>query len=446
MNDFDVIVVGTGVAGQTAASELAEAGLRVAAADRREFGGTCSLRGCEPKKTLYVAARAVESVRALSASGASGEADIDWPALMAFKRSFTHPKPDQIESWLIDSGVTTLHGEARFVSPAVMLVGEQEYSAEHFVLATGARPVRLGVPGEELVLDSESFMDLDALPDRLVFIGGGFISFEFAHIAAAAGAQVTIVHRSARVLREFDPDLARMLADSYRRSGIEVITEAPVTEVRRGAGGASLEVVCGSGWVLACDAVVHGAGREPDLDDLRLDAAGVQYGRRGIEVDESMAAAGNSRVCAVGDAAALGAPLTPVAIAQARVAVRNIIEPGSAAFSPAVTPSVCFAGPPIASAGVSEADARARGLDVEVKLVDSTAWMSSRRVGAPVSGAKTIVERSTGTVLGAQLLGPGADEVINVLALAIERGATSDELKAMIWAYPTGGSDLVYLF
>ena len=446
MSDFDVIVVGTGVAGQTAASELAEAGLRVAVAERREYGGTCSLRGCEPKKTLYAAARAVESVRALAASGASGEVCIDWPALIAFKRSFTHPKPAEIESWLSDAGVTTLHGEARFVSPDALRIGDEEHSAEHFVLATGARPVTLGIPGEALVLDSEAFMELDSLPKRIVFIGGGFISFEFAHIAAAAGAEVAIVHRSAGVLREFDPDLARMLADSYRRSGIEVITEAPVTEVRRGADGVSLEVECGSGRVLACDAVVHGAGREPDLDRLQLDAAGVRHGRHGVEVDDRMAAAGSSRVYAVGDAAALGAPLTPVAISQARVAVRNIIEPESAVFSPAATASVCFSWPPIASAGLGEEDARTRGLDVEVKLVDGTDWASSRRVGAPVAGAKTIIERSTGRVLGAHLLSPGADEVINVLALAIERGATADELKAMIWSYPTGGSEIVYLF
>ena len=446
MNDFDVIVVGTGVAGQTAASELAEAGLRVAVADRREFGGTCALRGCEPKKTPYAAARAVESVRALAATGAAGDVSVDWRSLIEFKRSFTHPKPAEIESWLRNANVTILHGEARFVSPEAMRVGDEEYSAGHFVLATGARPVTLGIPGEALVLDSEAFMELDSLPRRLVFIGGGFISFEFAHIAAAAGAEVTIVHRGARVLREFDTDLARMLADSYRRRGIDVITEAPVTEVRRRDDAVSLEVDHGEGRVLACDAVVHGAGREPDLDDLRLDAAGVRYGRHGVEVDERMVAAGNSRVYAVGDAAALGAPLTPVAIAQARVAVRNIVEPESAVFSSPMTASVCFAGPPIASAGVSEADARTQGLDIEVKLVDSTDWASFRRVGAPVAGAKTIVKRSTGRVLGAHLLGPGADEVINLLALAIERGATADELKAMIWAYPTGGSELVYLF
>lgn len=446
MSDFDVIVVGTGVAGQTAASELAEAGLNVAVADRRAFGGTCSLRGCEPKKTLYAAARAVESVRALSASGASGDVGVDWRALIEFKRSFTHPKPAEIEEWLRSAGVTTLHGEARFVSPEAMLIGEKEYTADKFVLATGARPAALGIPGEEIVLDSEAFMELESLPRRLVFIGGGFISFEFAHIAAAAGAWVTIVHRGTRVLREFDADLVRLLADAYRLSGIEVLTDAPVTEVRQCDDGASLQVECGRGQLLACDAVIHGAGREPDLEDLQLDAAGVRYGRRGVEVDDRMTAVGNPRVYAVGDAADSAAPLTPVAIAQARVAVRNIVDPESAVFSPPVTPSVCFAHPPIASVGLSEFDARTQGLDVEVKLADRTGWASSRRVGAPVSGAKTIVESSTGRVLGAHLLGPEADEVINVLSLAIARGVTVEELKAMLWAYPTGGSEIVYLF
>jgi glutathione reductase (NADPH) len=151
-------------------------------------------------------------------------------------------------------------------------------------------------------------------------------------------------------------------------------------------------------------------------------------------------------VFAAGDAAALGAPLTPVGIAQARIARANILEPGSATFAPAAVPSVAFSDPPLASVGLTEAEAKTQGLDVEVKFTDTSMWASSRRTGVSVSGTKTIVERNTGKILGAHLLGHNADEVINVLAAAIAAGLTASDVKSAIWAYPTGGSEVVYMF
>ena len=444
MSDFDVIVVGTGVAGQTAASELAEAGMRVAVADGREYGGTCALRGCEPKKVLFTAAEVVERAARQAGHGVDGDVRIDWSDLLAFTRSFTQPKPAAIEEWFGSLGITMLRGDARFLSPDTVRVGDREFTATHFVVATGAIPRPLAIPGAELVIDSEALMELQSVPRRVVFIGGGYISFEFAHILAAAGAQVTIAHGNGRVLNGFDHDLSDRLVEAYRTRGIEIRTGAPVNGVYPGDSG-GLDVVFEGGTALECDVVVHGAGRVPDIEQLGLDAAGVRHGPRGVEVDERMAATGNPRVYAAGDAADLGAPLTPVAIAQARVAVRNIVEPESAVFSSPVTASVCFSDPPLASVGLSEEEARKAGMDVEVKLTDSTDWASSRRVGASVAGAKTIVERGTGLVLGAHLLGHHAEEVINVFALAVARGVTADELKAMLWAYPTGGSEIAYL-
>lgn len=443
MKDFDVIVVGTGVAGQTAAGELASAGKRVAVVDKREFGGTCALRGCEPKKVLYAAAEAVERAHGQAASGVSGTVSVDWPALIAFKRTFTDAMSPRIEKTLVDGGATALHGNARFTSPDTIEVNGASYSAERFVLTTGALPIQLGIPGEELVWDSERFMASETLGRWVVFIGGGYISFEFAHIAAAAGAKVTILHRSARVLKEFDSDLAEMLARSYRDAGIDVRTDAPVSAVRKTDAG--LQVVLGGGTAVECDMVVHGAGRAPDLVGLDLEAGNVAYGRRGIEVDTSMRSVTNPRVFAAGDAAALGAPLTTVGIAQARVALANILEPGSAVFSPKAVPSVVFSDPPLSSVGLTEAQANAQGLDVEVKLTDTSNWASSRRVGVRISGAKTIVERGTGRIVGAHLLGHGAEEVVNIFATAMIAGLTADDLKSAIWAYPTDGYNVVYL-
>ena len=207
----------------------------------------------------------------------------------------------------------------------------------------------------------------------------------------------------------------------------------------------SLSVELADGGEIVCDAVFHAAGRVPDLDALDLPAAGITRGRRGVVVDRTMRSVSNSRVFAVGDAADMGAPLTPPGIAQARVAARNIVEPGSATYDPAVTVSVAFANPPLATVGLGEAEAREAGFDAEAKFTDMTAWDSSRRAGARVAAAKVVLERGSGRILGAHLLGPSAYEVINVFALAIAHGLTRDDLAAMEWSYPTGGWEIVYL-
>jgi glutathione reductase (NADPH) len=442
MSDFDIIVIGTGVAGQTVAEALATGGRRVAIVDRREYGGTCTLRGCEPKKVLVSAAEVLERARAQAGNGPSGDLHLDWPALIAFKRTFTDPAPQSVEDYLKSVGVETLHGQARFAGPASLTVDDAAYSAEHIVVATGARPAPLGLEGEDLVSTSEDFMAAERLGERVVFIGGGYISMEFAHVAAAAGSSVTICHRGARVLGGFDPDLAGMLADSYRKAGIDVRTDAPVRSVVKAAG--AFEVVLQDGTRIPADMVVHGAGRVPDLEALDLAAAGVAFGRRGVEVDRALRSVSNPHVWAAGDAADRGLPLTPVGTIEGRVLARNILGE-VAVYDPAVTPSVVFSDPPLAMVGLTEAQAAERGLDVQGSLVDRTQWASSRRVGDPVAGAKVLVDKATQRIVGAHLLGHHADEVINVFATAMVAGLTTTDLKALPWAYPTGGWEIGYL-
>ncbi len=262
-------------------------------------------------------------------------------------------------------------------------------------------------------------------------------------MAAMAGAQVTIVHRGEQVLAGFDPQLADMLASGYRDSGIDVRINAPVAGVEDR--GDARVVVLGDGSRIACDTVVHGAGRVPDLDALDLDAGAVRFSGRGVEVDEHMRSVSNPRVWAAGDAAAAGAPLTPVGIAQARVIVRGILGDEGARFAPPVVPSVVFSSPPLAAVGLTEPQAAEQGLDVEVKFSDTSGWVSSRRMGVSVGGAKVLVERHTGRIVGAHLLGPHADEMVNVFTAAIVGGLTVHQIRSTLWAYPTSSSEIVYL-
>jgi glutathione reductase (NADPH) len=443
MPHFQLIIIGTGVAGRTAAQEAAREGLRTAVIDRRPFGGTCALRGCEPKKILAAAAEVPLRIHGQRGHGVIGEARLDWPELIAFKRRFTDDLPAQFEQSMRDAGQTVVHGTARFTTPCAIDVDGTEYTADAFLLATGARPMDLGIPGDVLLIDSERFMELPTLPERIVFVGGGFISFEFAGIAAAAGAKPVILHRSAHPLKGFDPDLVGTLIEQYAEWGIEVRVDAPVSGIRREGEGFVVDTTDGAS--VACDLVVHGAGRVPDFDGLGLSAGNIAFGPGGIEVNSDMRSVTNHHVWAAGDAAASGPPLSPVGVEQARVAMHNIVEPHSAVWDPPVVPSCVFSQPPLASVGLSERAVVQDGLDVAIKLTDTSGWLSSQRVGLTHTGAKTIVDRSTGRILGAHILGHNAEEVANVFALAIAEHLTADELKSMLWAYPTASSEVVYL-
>ncbi|MGH6989708.1 MAG: FAD-dependent oxidoreductase, partial [Stellaceae bacterium] len=219
---YDLIVIGSGTAAQTAIARVRDAGWRVAVLDHRPFGGTCALRGCDPKKMLVSGEDAVDAARRMRGHGVDGEARIDWPALMAFKRGFTDPIPERQAQNYGERGIDAFRGLARFIDPATVAVDGRALRARHFLIATGARPVPLGIPGEEFVVTSDDFLELDRLPRRLVLIGGGYVAAEFSHLAARAGAEVTIIQRGPRLLTRFDADLVGWLMPRFRDLGIIV--------------------------------------------------------------------------------------------------------------------------------------------------------------------------------------------------------------------------------
>lgn len=194
---FDLVVLGTGAGGSAPASKCRAAGWRVAIVDDQPYGGTCALRGCDPKKVLVGAADVLAWHNRMRDHGVAGEAHIDWPALMRFKRTFTDPVPASREAALAKAGIETLHGEAHFIAEDRLVVGDRELASKYVVIATGSGPRPLGIPGEDLVISSTQFLDLDSLPPRIAFVGAGYISLEFAHIARRAGAEITVLGRSA---------------------------------------------------------------------------------------------------------------------------------------------------------------------------------------------------------------------------------------------------------
>jgi glutathione reductase (NADPH) len=445
---FDLIVIGTGGAGGTVAHRLRSKGWSVAIIDKRPFGGTCALRGCDPKKVLVGAAESADWARRMRGQGiGGGEVLIDWPALMRFKRTFTDTVPARREKSYQRAGIAAFHGAATFVDQRTIRVGEHVLSGRHIVIAAGARPQTLQIPGEHYLTTSEQFLELETLPTRMVFVGGGYIAAEFAHVAARAGAKVTIIHRGPRPLERFDADLVAHWQHATQDAGITLELNATVEAVEKQGDRLIVHAAReGEKFNREAEAVVHAAGRVPELDDLDLARGNVAAGERGVIVNEYLQSVSNPGVYAGGDSAATnGLPLTPVAGLDGEVIAANLLEGNKRKPDYTIIPTVVFSIPPLASVGLREEAARKQGLQFTVKHEDTSDWYSSRRVGNKYSSYKVLVEKNTDRILGAHVFGPHADDVINLFALAMHAGISARDVGSVLYAYPSVSGDITYM-
>jgi glutathione reductase (NADPH) len=442
---YDLVVIGSGTAAQVASFRVRAAGWSVAVIDHLPFGGTCALRGCDPKKMLISGAEAVDMASRMRGRGAAGELRIAWPELIAFKRTFTDPVPANQQRRYAERGIDAFHGKARFVGRDKIAVGEQTLDARRVLIATGAHPAPLTFAGARHVITSDRFLELEQLPARIVMVGGGYIAAEFSHIAARAGAKVTVLQRAQRMLTRFEPELVGWLMERFAEIGVEVRTGTTVEAIEEVGGGFRVYGRKGAETTaIDTDLVVHAAGRVPDLD-LNPSAAGIAVENGRLALNEFLQSLSNPSVYAAGDAAAKGPPLTPVSSHDGRVVAANLLEGNRHRPDYRGVPSVAFTLPPIAAVGMGEAAARAAGLVFRVNCQKVPGWYTARRVGETVYGYKTLIEEGSERILGAHLVGPHVDEVINLFALAIRRDLTAEDLRQAIFAYPTGASDIGFM-
>jgi|SRR5579859_519968 len=446
MNTYDLIVIGTGTAAQVAARRVRKAGRSVAVIDHRPFGGTCALRGCDPKKMLVSGAEAADLARRMRGHGVSGDLYIEWKDLIAFKQSFTDPVPRKREEGFAEQGIAAFHGLARFTGPDRVVVGDHTLRGRQVLIATGARPAALDSPGAGHLITSDAFMELDRLPERIVMVGGGYIAAEFSHLAARAGARVIVLQRAARMLPAFDAEVVSWLMEKFAEIGVDVRTQNVVTAVERSRDEYHVHVQTPQGAaVVTADLVVHAAGRVPDLTELNLSAANVAAVDGKLQLNDFLQSVSNPIVYAAGDAAAKGPPLTPVSSHDAKVVAGNILDGDRYKPDYRGVPSVAFTLPPIAAVGLTESAARAQAPKLRVKSARVPNWYTARRVAESIYGYKTLIDEDSGRILGAHLVGPHADEVINLFALAIRHDLTVDDLTSTMFAYPTGASDIGYM-
>ena len=440
---YDLVIIGSGTAAQVASALTRSAGWQVAVIDHRPFGGTCALRGCDPKKMLISGAEAIDAARRMRGHGVMGEPRIEWRDLIAFKRSFTDGVPRHREQDMAQSGIDAFHGRARFTGPDSVAVDGKELKARYILIASGARPVPLDIPGENLVITSEQFLELEALPPHIILVGGGYIAAEFSHIAARTGARVTVLQRPDRMLPAFDPDLVGSLMEKFDELGIEVRTRSTVRKVEKTGNSFAVHALTGDkSQIVDGTLVVHAAGRVPDLDALDLATGEVEIENGRLKLNEFLQSVSNPSVYAAGDSANIGPPLTPVSSHDGRIVAGNMLKGNQHRPDYRGVPSIAFTVPPIAAVGLSEEAARASGLRFHINSERVPDWYSARRLNESVYGFKTLVEEGTERILGAHVVGPHADEIINIFGLAIRNGLTATDLKATIFAYPTGASDI----
>ncbi|GAB6988682.1 dihydrolipoyl dehydrogenase family protein [Paenibacillus pini] len=447
LQTFDLIVIGTGTAASSAAAACAKAGWKVAMTDELSYGGTCSLRGCDPKKVLVGAAEIIDWTERMKGNGIDSHASISWPELMAFKRTFTEPMPDASEESFKKSGIHTFHGTATFVGEDQIQIGDDLLNGKYILIASGAKSAPMTFEGSEYLTLSDDFLDLKDLPKRLVFIGGGYISFEFAHIAARAGAEVHILHRGERPLEGFDPDLVDLLLQKTEELGIQVHLNIDVNSITKNDKGYVVQGTCNNTeHSFDCDLAIHGAGRVPNLENLNLDKGNVEREKKGVSVNAYLQSISNPRVYAAGDAAATsGLPLTPVASLESRSVASNLLEGNHSKPNYKEIPSVVFTIPKLASVGMNEAKALEDGYDIQVNKQDMSGWYTYKRTNEKYAMAKVIIDKPTQRILGAHILGSGADELINHFATAIQFDLTVDDLKSIVFAYPSTASNLADL-
>ena len=441
---FDVVVLGTGNAGMVVAGVAHAAGMSVAIVESWDVGGTCPLRGCVPKKVLVAAAQTLAAIdRASEHKISVGDVSLDWGALMARERTFVEGTPAAFIGSLESRGIELVRGPANFSGSHQIDVDGRILDAGKIVIATGSKPRPLAIDGAAHLITSDDILEMTALPDSMIFIGGGVIAMELGHVLQRAGCSVTILEAMPQLLPRMDPGAIAEIERESERIGMKILKSVDVKSIA--ADGNTLTVSFVHDGVeksLSAARVANGTGRVPNIDGLDLEAGGVTYDGLRIEVDEYLRSVSNLDVYVAGDALSHTAQLSPVATYEGRLVGDNIVDGDSKIPEYIYMPSAVYTVPAVATVGLTEAEADAAGKDYEAKTNDLSSWMSGRTYAETVAWSKVLVENGTGKILGAHLAGHGAEEVIHIFAFAMRYGVPASDLSSTVYAYPTFMSDV----
>jgi len=443
MKEYDLIVIGTGPGGYHAAIRAAQLGLKTLAVEKGEVGGVCLNVGCIPTKALLHAAKAKKLARSAAEFGlALKEEGLDLEKLAAWRDQVTKKLTGGVEFLFKGNGVELVRGEAKVLSPREIEVGGERYRTKRLVLATGSRPIELpGFPfDEERVLSSTGALKIErGIPKRLLVLGAGAIGLEFASIYRAFGSEVVVVELMDQILPGADPEAANVLARNLKRAGIEIKTRTKAEGFEETEEGLEVRLSGPKGEeTLTADRILVAVGRRPNSEGLA--ELGLALDEKGFVVTDERMQTSVPGVFAIGDLR--GAPLLAHKAMKEGVVAAEVAAGKPSAFDQQI-PSVVYTDPEYASVGMTEAEAKEKGIPVKVGKFPYAANGRALTRQEKDGFVKVVADAEYKVVLGVQIVGPEASELIAEAALAVEMGALADDLELTIHPHPTLSESLM---
>ncbi|WP_322906021.1 NAD(P)/FAD-dependent oxidoreductase [Paenibacillus campi] len=434
MTTFDILFIGSGQGAWNAALPLSMSGKKVGMIERDKILGVCTNYGCNPKIILDGPIKLMEDAELLQAAGLHSEFKLDWGKLMAHKNKILDELPKTMEQNLKKAGVDIIRGEAHFTDAHTVEVDGTAYTADTIVIAAGQRPAELNIPGAELVKTSNEFLYLPQLPQEIILIGAGYVAMEIASIAARAGSRVHIVQVSDRVLNGFHQPYARQLVEKMQQDGIQFHFNEKVTTVLQI--GSELQLQTESGLSLHADLIVNATGRIPNVEPLQLEAAGVNYTTRGIEVNEYLQTS-QPHIYATGDILDKTAPrLTPTAVFEAKYVAGKLLGQIEEPIQYPPIATIAFTAPRIAQVGVTAEQAEQHSDEYTVKPIElGKQWDFAGR--GEMNAHLTLIHDQQNKLVGATCYSQEALEIVNSLTPFITLGLTAADAAKLVYAFPS---------
>src|SRR5258708_13014978 len=440
--DFDLFTIGAGSGGVAGARRAATYGAKVAIAESVRVAGTCVLRGCVPKKLLVYGVHFHDELEDAAGYGWTiGESVFDWGKLIAAKNKEIDRLHGIYVKMLNDAGVTIMNGWAEIVGPNEVRIKGRTVRAREMLSASGGRAEKAAIPGIEHAITSDEALELPALPRRMVIVGGGYIAVEFAGIFNAAGVEVTEMIRADAILRGFDGDIRSHLTAEMQRRGIKILSGLRIARIDDTGDGYRLTT--DSGETFETDLVMYATGRVPNTRNLGLERVCVHLNKRAaIAVDKSQETTVRG-IYAVGDCTDR-LNLTPLAIAEARAIAETLFNNNPSMMDHHDVPSAVFSQPPVGTVGLSEEAARQIGpIDVYRAVFRPMKFVLPGP--AERTMMKLVVDRDSGKVVGAHMVGPDAPEIVQGLAIGVKAGLTKSQWDRTVAIHPTAAEEFVLM-
>ena len=439
--DFDLFVIGAGSGGVRAARMAAATGANVAVAESSRLGGTCVNLGCVPKKLMvYASAFSAAAADAAGFGWTVPRAQFDWATLIANKDREIERLNGIYRNLLEGAGVRIVEGRAAFRDRHTIEIGDDLFTADKILVATGGRPFKAPIPGAECGITSDQVFHLERQPDKVLITGGGYIAVEFAGIFNGLGTEVVLNYRGPLFLRGFDDDVRNTLAAEMRKRGIELRFDTVIERIEKANG--RVAAALNTGDTVEADLMLCATGRVPNTAGLGLEEIGVDLDARGAIIVDDFLESSVPGIYALGDVIDRIA-LTPVALAEGMAFVETAIKGNPTVVDYTNVPSAVFSQPPIGTVGLTEFEARSEGFDVVIYRSTFRPMAHTMSGRDEKTMMKLVVDGPSDRVLGVHMVGPDAGEIVQGMAIALKAGATKETFDRTIGIHPTAAEEFV---